>query len=313
MKKILCLSIHYPLTMARYFENNFRAREDVEFVTVGPYTGANIPWMGGMTLDAKYANQPDIILPFAPNVGEVPFAMVRGVRDVKWDMVLTIDAGIRWKDRPNVDCPVVHIATDPHVINYDKPRAYSDFFFNMQKCYSKENDIYLPYAYDDTWCYPEPEVAKTHDCSLIGMPYQERVVWVNKLRENGYTVLFENGPIFDQYRSISAKSVIGLNWSSKDDLVCRVFEIMGMGLVPVINRVPDLSEHFVENFHYLGFSSLDEAIEKVRWAENFPLDAKIIADHALEIVQERHTFRHRVQQIMDAVFWEDKLLHELGY
>jgi spore maturation protein CgeB len=57
-----------------------------------------------------------------------------------------------------------------------------------------------------------------------------------------------------------------MHWSSLQDLAARVFEIMGMGLCPVINRVPDLTPIFEENVHYLGFSSLEEAIDKFEMA-----------------------------------------------
>ena len=47
-------------------------------------------------------------------------------------------------------------------------------------------------------------------------------------------------------------------------MTARVFEIMAMKLVPVLNRLPGLDElGFEEGQHYLGFSDMDEAVEKV--------------------------------------------------
>lgn len=298
-KKILMLSIHYPLTMARYFENAFRARGDVELRTAGWYTSNWIPWQGGMNLDHKYANKPDHVLGGSDMIGrEVIYQQVKTLMgDWTPDMVLTVDAGIRWVNKPPVDCPVVHVATDPHALNYDKPRGYSDFFFNMQKVYSKEGDIYLPYAYDDTWCYPEPQ-EKIYDVALIGMPYPQRVSLVERLRKMGIKVAFENHAVFDEYRTLNNKAKIGLNWSSLDDLNCRVFEIMGMGLIPVINRVTDLPLHFEENKHYLGFSTEDEAVSKIELA----LQRGTLGDYALQQVRQYHTFKHRVNQIMETVW-----------
>jgi len=301
-KKILMMSIHYPLTMARYFENAFRADPDVELKTCGWYTRNWIPWMGGMLLPDKYINKPDVIMGGQEMIGrEALYPQVENVLgDWKPDMVLTLDAGIRWAVKPKVDCPVVHVATDPHALNYDKPRGYSDIFFNMQKSYSVEGDIYLPYAYDDTWCYPEPQ-EKIYDVALIGMPYGQRVSLVNRIRNAGYTVAFENGAIFDEYRTINNQAKIGLNWSSLDDLNCRVFEIMGMGLIPVINRVTDLPLHFEEGQHYFGFSSEDEAMTKIREALN-PDVVLTMPNKAHIEVQDKHTFKHRVKQIMETVW-----------
>lgn len=312
------LSLHYPLTMARYFENALRAREDVELTTVGRYSGTFIPWMGGMHLPEKYKNPPNVQIPQSvPR--DYPYQLLpKEVKETNWDMIITVDAGLHWSVRPDSDAKIVHVATDPHVLKYDKPRAYSDFFFNMQKAYMNDGnkDIYLPYAFDDTWCYHDASVEKINDGALIGMPYKERQELVNRLKTMGYSVLFENGPIFDEYRMLNNSAFIGLNWSSLNDLVCRVFEIMGLGLVPVINRVPDLKLHFVEGKHYLGFSGLEEAIEKFVWAMDNKEEAQKIANNARELVEKNHTFKLRVQQIMETVFpeiKEQRLKKELGY
>jgi hypothetical protein len=257
--------------------------------------------MGGMLLPDKYINKPDVIMGGQEMIGrEALYPQVENVLgDWKPDMVLTVDAGLRWAVKPKVDCPVVHVATDPHALNYDKPRGYSDIFFNMQKSYSVGGDIYLPYAYDDTWCYPEQQ-EKIYDVALIGMPYPQRVSLVNRLRGMGLKVAFENGSVFDEYRAINNMSRIGLNWSSLDDLNCRVFEIMGMDIVPVINRVTDLPLHFVEGSHYFGFSDEHEAISKVKLALELYNNWETSVPHKL--VQEKHTFKHRVKQIMETVW-----------
>lgn len=301
-KKILMLSMFYPLSISRYFERAFQRRDDVELITVGPYSGSWIPWSGGMNLPNKYAVPPTI------TIGEfnstLPYDLVRPrlsefVAEEDIDLVLTIDAGIRWTQKPNVECPVAHVATDPHCLNYDLPRSYSDKFFNMQKFYSKENDIYLPYCFDKEAHYKEVLRHKDYDAVLVGMAYPNRVEWVNRLRAEGIFVAFENGPIFDEYRELANSAVIGLNWSSLDDMVARVFEIMAMGLVPVINRVPDLKEFFIEDVHYLGFSGMDEAVAKVKWAKENSSDAAVIAENARKLVwNNNHTYDNRVNQIM---------------
>jgi len=305
-KKILLLSLWYPLLISRYFWRAFQRRQDVELVTVGPYSGSWIPWSGGMNLPAKYAVPPTIQI--APALGtKLPYNLLKPKVDFEPDLVITVDAGIHWTARPDVNCPVVHVATDPHVLNYDLPRSYSDKFFNMQRVYSKEGDIYLPYAFDPETHFKIPHSLKPnpieeYDAVLVGMAYPNRVEWVNRLRSEGISVAFENGPIFDEYRELANKAVIGLNWSSLDDMVARVFEIMAMGLVPVINRVTDLKEFFVEDVHYLGFSSMEEAVAKVKWAKENPVEASMIANNARDLVwSQNHTYDQRVQTIMQEV------------
>src|SRR5512139_1218064 len=103
---VLMLAIHYPLSMSRYFEKALRHNDLLDVKTVGPYTGAWIPWSNaqnptGMNLPMKYAIPPDIPLPFTPDVGRINYEYVHTLLN-GWepDIVLTIDAGICWADKP---------------------------------------------------------------------------------------------------------------------------------------------------------------------------------------------------------------------
>lgn len=304
--KVLMLHIAYPLSMSRYFQGAFQRRDDVDFRDCGPYTGSWIPWMGGMTLSDKYAVPPTYVLPFPPSVGQVPYELVKvKMDDWKPDIVLTVDAGIHWSHKPN-DGVVVHVATDAHCLDYDYQRKISDIFFNMHKAYSLPSDLHFPYAFDPSVCYPMdiPNPDDKKDAVLIGMPYEQRVQWVDELRKHGVSVIFENGPVFDEYRDLNNHARIGLNWSSLNDLNCRVFELMAMRLCPVINRVSDLAGLFKEDVHYLGFSSLAEGVEKVLWEKSHPEDASKIAENAYNEVWKdaggypQHSYDERVNRIM---------------
>jgi len=286
--RILLLSIHYPLAMKNYWENAIRRNPNLELVTTGPYTGQFIPWMGGMTLPVKYANPPTYPLPFKPDVGRVPYALVSSKFPDQWkpDLVLTINAGIDWIDKPT-DGVVASVGTDGHCLDYTHSRSISDKFFNMHPLYAKDGDVLIHYAFDPGTHYAMTDVEKDTDAVLIGMPYPQRISWVNALRANGVSVLFENGPIFDEYRQLNNRAKIGLNWSSMGDMNARVFELMAMRLCPVIDRCKDLSRMgFVEGQHYLGFDKLPEAVEKVLWAKEHPEEAGAIALSAYNKVHQ---------------------------
>lgn len=305
---VLMLSIVYPLAMSTYFKRAFQRRDDVDFVDCGPYTGSWIAWMGGMNVLDKYAIPPVVPLPFPPNVGVVDYGLVRamlnnmGRQEWKPDLVLTVDAGIHWTGKPSEGL-IAHVATDPHVLNYDYQRRISDKFFNMQAVYSAQGDILLPYAFDSDMCKPM-DIEKDTDAVLIGMPYESRIAWVEELRKHGVSVLFENGPIFDEYQVLNNRARIGLNWSSLDDLNCRVFELMAMRLCPIVNRVSAISSMFTEGVHYVGFNTISEAVTAVLWAKENPEKADEIAKNAHDRVWElvdgfpRHSYDKRVDQIL---------------
>ncbi|MHA2246905.1 MAG: glycosyltransferase family protein [Candidatus Hodarchaeales archaeon] len=288
---ILLLSIHYPFAIKNYFENALRRRPDIDLVTTGPFTGKWIPWMGGMEVNQKYAISPTYPMPFKPSVGRVNYELVRAQMPSSWkpDLMLTIDAGINWTHRPSEGI-IASVFTDGHCLDYAHARDISDYSFNLHPSYSDTGDAVLHYAYDPGMHYPMSDVEKDADAVLIGMPYPRRVEWVDTLRAQGISVLFENGPIFDEYRELNNRARIGLNWSSDgaQDMNARVFELMAMRLCPVINRVPDLHLFFEEDRHYLGFSTFDEAVEKVVWAKEHPEEAQMIADMAYQNVTQKN-------------------------
>lgn len=305
--KVLLLYIVYPMAIGTYFRKALEHRDDVDLKIAGVYTGAWIPWMGGMELPAKYANPIDIHLPFRDDIGEVNYDLVKMMLgDWVPDIIINVDANLHWKYKPS-DGYVVTVATDPHVLNYDVPRKYSDAFFNMQLFYSQPRDKYLPYAYSQYDHYPTVELPdvtlsgipayKDTDCCLIGLQYENRVQWVNELRRRGVSVISENGPVFDEARALYNRAKIGLSWSSRDDLIARAFELPAMKLAPVMNLVPDVGRFFEQGIHYMGFNNLNEAVEAVMWLKEHPVKLNEIADEAYQNVQGQH-YDARVEQIL---------------
>lgn len=294
MPKILLCALWYPFCLGSYFRQAFERREDIDVFVVGAYTGNYIPWNGGMTLPSKYVFPVNLALP--ADVLFPSWEMIRPQLNFTPDVVIQVDAGWHFKNRPQVE-KVITVATDPHVLNYDVPRSYSDYFFNMQKCYSKPNDIYLPYAADQHHHHPAID-GHEYDAALIGLHYPQRTHLVEHLRQNGYKVLYDIGLIYDEYREANTKAEVGLNWSSLQDLPARVFEIMAMNLVCLTNRIPDLPLLFEEGKHYLGFDNVNEAKDKMDWIRDNPDAAREIAMNGYEEVVHKHTYDLRVDTIL---------------
>lgn len=299
-KNVVVLSgIFYPVAIMRYFENALERREDVELYTMGPYTGTWIPWNHGMTLPNKYAKKPTIALD-----RQVPAGMPIRRRFVEEkigkpiDIWISCDAGW-YVSNPPAEIRVL-IQTDPHVLNYDTQRFFHEYSFCMQKVYMKEGDIYLPYAVDHKTHYPEDR-ERIYDVSLVGLQYSNRTNLMNLLRSEGVNVHYSLGKGFEEYRKIYNQTKVGVSWSSKKDLIARVFEVMGMRLPLVTNRVPDLPEHFIEGSHYLGFDTEYEAVEKIQRILKDPEKYEQMTRQGYEEVIEHHTYDHRIQQIFDAI------------
>lgn len=306
--KIVLAGIYYPFAMLSYFRRALERRNDVELFTVGAFTGQFIPWASGMTIPMKYHNHVDLPLP--PQLLHPSWESIKHLIPWKPDLVLTIDAGWHFSTKP--DAPSAHVATDPHVLNYDKQRTLCDKFFGMQSSYMQEGDYLLPYAFDPFCHYPmgksysdgcgelQPDPNREYDCAIVGLHYPQRDEWVSRLRGHGVKVNYRIGDIFDEYREENNKAWIGLNWSSLNDVTARVFEICAMRLVPVLNRLPGLDAlGFEDGRHYLGFSNMDEAVSQVLWAISHREFAEQIALEAYQFVHNQDfTWDRRVQDIL---------------
>jgi len=128
--------------------------------------------------------------------------------------------------------------------------------------------------------------------------YDHRTMLIDCLRSRGYNVYYNIGEVYDDYRRRYAKAKIALSWSSLLDTPVRVFEAFGMGIPLVANRTPDIVELFDEGTHFLGFDNVTEGTEQVEYALNNYEYALEMARNALWLVEDRHTWDHRVERIL---------------
>lgn len=296
MINMVLSSIWYPLSISRYFEGALRRRDDVNLITVGPYTGNMIPWNNWMALPQKYAIEPTITLPIGNP--HVPISFIESQLAEKPDLWLQIDAGFYLEGKPQNGKNVI-VATDPHVLNYDKQRTYADTFYCMQDCYKKPGDVYLPYAYDPIFHALEKQ-ERLFDVCLLGLHYPQRTALIDRLRQRGVKVYYDLGPCFDEARTIINQAPVGINWSSKNDLTARVFELLGMRRLAVVNNVPDLPKFFRDGADLVTFTGLDEAVEKILHYLANEDQLQAIADRGHETVKP-HTWDARIEQILGDV------------
>ena len=295
--RVVVSTMFFPVSMGKYIAAAFERREDVELVTVGPYTGSRIPWGGGIDMPPKYSKAPTIPMP-SGMCGQTNISPKIIEKQLPWkpDLWVQVDAGF-WFTKPDAGI-VAHVASDPHVLNYDRQRKECDVFFNMQTPYMQNGDKYLPFAFDPTVHYPV-ETEKKYDGCLIGLHYENRDSLVQALRNKGREIYYGLGDAYDEYRYRYNQSKVALSWSSLQDTPTRVFEAMGMGIPLVCNRTPDLCHFFLEGEHYFGFDNLQEAVEKFEYVMDNPAMGQYVASNAYRKVIAGHTWDMRVEQILD--------------
>ena len=304
-KRIVIGGIYFPVTAAlEYLVRAFKRRDDVEIITAGSYHGRNIPWAGVSILPENYIFKPDIIMPAMAIGTEVPISMLQSRLSGKIDLLLQVDAGLHFTGKLN-DCINATFLTDPHVLRgfYDRVKPQYDFVFCSQTPYAHPNndEYYVPYAADAEWHDYELQ-DKKYDVVLIGNAYANRVDLINTLNNMGVKTYFRLGIGKGDVRPILNQSVIGLNWSSLDDLTARVWETMATGIIPVINRVTDLQHFFREGEHYLGFQTKEEAIAQIMKVLANPGQYADIGMRARALVRDEHLWDHRVNTLLDIIW-----------
>lgn len=293
--KIVISAFWYGVAIAQYFRNALERRKDVELFVAGPYFGDWIPWDHGMYLDHKYIRPVDFALPTKDNTFHP--RIIENRLPWKPDLWIHVDAGLKMMQKPN--CKTVVIGTDSHVLNdwYNHERQFVDQFYNMQKIYCKGNDKYLSYCYDPGVHF-HVDLPKEYDACMIGINYPQRDKLVNALRKEGLNVYYKIGDVYDIYRHKYNASKVGLNWSSLQDVNARVFEMMGMKVPLITNRLPDMKEHFIEGQHYLGFDNIDEAVQMVKLALEHYDRSLLMAENAYNVVKDVHTYDARIEKIL---------------
>jgi len=303
---VVIAGTHYAVTAAlMYLTRAFKNRPDCNVITVGPYPGLWMPWtkggVTGMQMPEEYDQIPDIPLQYDGGLQTAPISFIENKLPWKADLWLDVNAGFHLEGRPQHGIRA-RFLTDPHTGLrgiYDNTTQYYDYTFNPQANYSRAGEIYLPYGADKVWHSRIPDLEQLYDVALIGNIYPHRVELMNILG-GIYRTYFDLGPAQEDARRIYSQSFIGINWSSMDDLTARVFELMSLGNVPLINRVSGLAGMFEENTHYLGFSSQGEAIGKIRDIMDNPTEGIKIAKNAQDfIISNKHTWDDRVQVMLE--------------
>lgn len=296
---IVLSGIYYPVAILRYFEAAIKRNKDLNVFTVGPYTGTWIPWNGGMTVNVPVeVTSPD--LPLNPKQQEFNIKDIENKLPFEPDLWLQIDAGFSFKGKPSKGKNFV-VGTDPHALVYDYVRSISDKFFCMQTPYMKDTDIYLPYAYDPIWhSYDKDLESNEYDLVFCGLQYKQRVEIFEYLKLRGYKIINTIGPAYNEAKFLYHKASMSINWSSKLDLTARVFELLGMKRLAIVNRVPDLGKFFTDKKDLVVFETMVQVASKVIYYLENPDKAKEIAENGHETVKE-HTWDNRIKSILEYV------------
>jgi Glycosyl transferases group 1/DUF based on E. rectale Gene description (DUF3880) len=199
--------------------------------------------------------------------------------------------------------------------NLDVRLSYAPFFdvvFVAQKDYVSRicqegfpNTFWLPLGCD-------PEIHRTNSAhreidvgfvGKLGSPGSERYQILNSVLPRYKTNDYRRFYSPREMGGIYCASKIGFNASINGDLNMRAFEVMAAGALLVTDRIKNgLEDILVEGEHYIGYSSVEEALEKIDYYLDNATERECISRKGQAEVLEKHTYITRWRDIERTVY-----------
>lgn len=223
-----------------------------------------------------------------------------------YDLYLRIDHGDYRHDLPAGLRPSIFLATDTHLpkpwkrIRQAAPRYALVCCVHRPGARALANGAWVPAACDPA-LHGKQALPKAHDVAFIGTEGGiPRKFYLQALRERYPNSVIRHAPHTDLGRLYS-QARIGFNYSIRNDVNMRMFEIMASGTLLITNRLSH------DELEQLGLRDGEHLVCYDRPAHLFELiDTHLKHDEAREAIAQRgmehvlghHTYVHRLTQIL---------------
>jgi len=227
----------------------------------------------------------------------------------------------------------VYVCSDAHIdktgrnyrFNFAKKFDYVFFnqprFVNEYKKFNpnwRKNNKYvgfLPHAAEPQ-AYPHTEQIKKYDVCFIGHVQDvknyngfSRVDMLDRLYKEFPNFYFgTRNPVspeknmFEDAAKRFNESRVVLNISIKDDLNMRAWEILSAGAFELTNYLPVLKKvGIIDGKHLVTYKTLDEMVKLIKYYLKHDRLREIIAKAGNQLLMEKHTYRHRVESILEII------------
>lgn len=227
------------------------------------------------------------------------------------DVLFFLDAVSDWPlGLESAPCLTVMYLIDVHQ-DIDSRLRMSHFFdvvFVAQKDYvakfheiGHRNTYWLPLAFEPA-IHHFPSESRPFDLGFIGklgywgsLRYKTLTTVLPLYHTNDYKPFYTHS----EMARIYGQSKIVFNASINGDLNMRFFEALASGALLVTDRIENgLSELFQEGAHYVGYSTVEEAIEKIDYYLKNPVERETIALEGQRVALAHHTYLYRWEEII---------------
>jgi 2-polyprenyl-3-methyl-5-hydroxy-6-metoxy-1,4-benzoquinol methylase len=233
-----------------------------------------------------------------------------------FDLYLQIDDGLEYRHPPGLR-PCAWWAIDTH-LDFDrclaKARDFDVVFAAQRDGADRLRQHGIPTA---TWlplaCDPvrhgQQRCEKKYDLSFVGHIFPGPRAELLELLQKKFPKMFIGQCYFEEMAKTYSASRIVFNRSIRNDINMRVFEALASGSLLLTN---DLAENgqvvlFQDGVHLATYRDPEELLDKARFYLQRAESRERIAAAGRNEVLARHTYRHRMEQILAVV--EKALAH----
>jgi glycosyltransferase involved in cell wall biosynthesis len=222
------------------------------------------------------------------------------------DLFFFIDPAPDWPiGLERIPCTSVAYLIDVHLDLASRLRLsqFFDVVFVAQKDFvsafesiGHPNVHWLPVACDPT-THSHPHAVRQFDVGFVGKLGQQGT-WRNDVlttvlphyKTNEYNKFYSPRAMADVY----GQSKIVVNASINGDVNMRLFEALASGALLITDRIKNgLDELFLEGIHFVGYTTVEEAIKKIDYYLANTEERMKIAAAGQELALDSHTYRHR--------------------
>ena len=279
-----------PFTTGGYLEKAFRRFHEVHYV--GPPSCGRPGYSADQDVTTLVGN------------GRLP----------RPDLVIFIDSpyGLFPRGLERCPCPTACYLIDVHQdFNLRLQYAYFfDFVFCAQKDYIPvlrnkgfNNVFWLPLACDPE-IHRKRRLPKIYDIGFVGNWRHPRRLRLLTLLANYFTLNdFRRVYPKEEIATIYSQSKIVFNCSVNGDLNMRVFEALASGTMLVTDHIENgLDDICEDGVHLVTYRDERSLLERVRHYLEHDDEREAIAEAGMQLVLDKHTYYHRVKEILETVF-----------
>lgn len=242
---------------------------------------------------------------------------------------------------PKDDGIKIYVASDTHLDNgfrYLKAKKMDYVYFNQKRAvreylaanttekdlipvneFGKKQQVFFHPHAGEPDAYPQYNIVKKWDVVFIGH-MQEQINHNGFTRIDALDRLFKEFPnfyygsrtpvdpkanMFEDAAKKFCQSKIVFNVSIKDDVNMRVFETLSTGSFLLTNKIPTLSDLFVDGKDLVTYDTLDEMVEKAKYYLEHDEEREAIAKSGHEKFMANHTYMARVKKVLADVGYKN--------